>query len=238
MKHHRLKLKSQARALLWNARSSLALLTASLLLFNILLSHVLDSVFAGGAGTWNFILNIVCTALANVVYYILLAGQQRIYLSLCQNHTVRMNDLFFAFSQPTEAVAVYSLIPFALESACATLYSLALTTVLFDSLSAGLLYVAAFLAVAALSRWIHLCFFPLLFLYQETPWERPAALMRRSLRMMRGFKWKLFCLELSFLGLDLLCLLSLGIGYLFAEPYRQTTLTLFYLDMQGAQSQI
>lgn len=50
-----------------------------------------------------------------------------------------------------------------------------------------------------------------------------------SKRMMRGFKWKLFVLNLSFIGWDLLNALTFGIlGVVFVEPYKAASKAGFY----------
>jgi uncharacterized membrane protein len=41
----------------------------------------------------------------------------------------------------------------------------------------------------------------------------------KSKKIMYGYKWKYFCLQLRFLGLALLCILTLGIGFLWLIPY-------------------
>lgn len=52
--------------------------------------------------------------------------------------------------------------------------------------------------------------------------------LRTSRDMMRGHRWELFCLELSFLGWAILSLFTLGIGQLFLAPYRAAARTAFY----------
>ena len=54
----------------------------------------------------------------------------------------------------------------------------------------------------------------------------------RSKEMMRGKKWKLFCLFWRFFGWALLCILTLGIGYLWLGPYMQTSIAHFYDDVR------
>ncbi len=51
--------------------------------------------------------------------------------------------------------------------------------------------------------------------------------------MMKGHKRRLFRLELSFLPLMLLCVLSFGIGFLWLNPYMQMTYTCFFLDLMN-----
>lgn len=57
--------------------------------------------------------------------------------------------------------------------------------------------------------------------------------LRLSADMMQGHKWKLFCLELSFLGWILLCIPTLGIGLLWLSPYMYQTMANFYEEVKA-----
>ena len=52
-----------------------------------------------------------------------------------------------------------------------------------------------------------------------------------SRRLMNGNKWKLFCLDLSFIGWYLLGMLCLGIGVFWVYPYHQAARTHFFEDI-------
>jgi uncharacterized membrane protein len=54
----------------------------------------------------------------------------------------------------------------------------------------------------------------------------------KSIKMMYGYKWKLFCLGLRFIGWALLCILTLGIGFLWLMPYMQISIAKFYDDIK------
>lgn len=56
--------------------------------------------------------------------------------------------------------------------------------------------------------------------------------IEESMRMMSGHKWELFCLHLSFIGWELLCILTLGIGQLWLVPYMQTAQAAFYENLK------
>jgi uncharacterized membrane protein len=58
--------------------------------------------------------------------------------------------------------------------------------------------------------------------------------INESKRMMRGNKWKFFCLNLSFIGWGLLCLLTMGIGFLWLAPYLSVTMVAFYDIANGS----
>lgn len=57
--------------------------------------------------------------------------------------------------------------------------------------------------------------------------------IEESMRLMQGNKWRLFVLDLSFFGWALLCILTLGIGYLFLAPYMEVAHAHFYADLKA-----
>ena len=52
-----------------------------------------------------------------------------------------------------------------------------------------------------------------------------------SKKMMKGNRWRLFCLEISFIGWEILGLLTLGAGACAVGPYRETARAFFYQDL-------
>ena len=71
------------------------------------------------------------------------------------------------------------------------------------------------------------------FLMAEFPDLGALDAMRESKRLMQGNKWRLFCLEMSFLGWAFLCMFTLGIGMLWLLPYMASARTAFYLEVTG-----
>ena len=55
--------------------------------------------------------------------------------------------------------------------------------------------------------------------------------LKKSMEMMRGHRMQLFLLDLSMIGWGILCLLTLGIGYLFLAPYMRTSHAEFYQQL-------
>lgn len=71
--------------------------------------------------------------------------------------------------------------------------------------------------------------FPLLLV--ENPEMGVRESFKCSAEIMRGHKWQLFCLDISFIGWFILGLLCAGIGLLWVIPYQQTARSHFYIDM-------
>lgn len=61
---------------------------------------------------------------------------------------------------------------------------------------------------------------------------KPQEILDRSKKMMNGYKAKLFYLCLRFFLLALLCILTLGIGFLWLIPYANITMAKFYDDIR------
>ncbi len=61
---------------------------------------------------------------------------------------------------------------------------------------------------------------------------QPRQALDRSKQMMDGYKWKLFYLCLRFFLLALLCILTLGIGFLWLIPYANIASAKFYDDIK------
>jgi uncharacterized membrane protein len=49
---------------------------------------------------------------------------------------------------------------------------------------------------------------------------------------MQGNKWKFFCLGARFFGWILLCVLTMGIGFLWLLPYMSVAFAQFYDDLK------
>ncbi len=69
------------------------------------------------------------------------------------------------------------------------------------------------------------------FILAEDPTVGPNEAIERSKRLMYGHRWELFCLNFSFIGWHLLCILSCGIGYIWLTPYRYAALAEFYREI-------
>ena len=56
--------------------------------------------------------------------------------------------------------------------------------------------------------------------------------LRLSRQMMKGHKWELFWLELTFIGWELLAAFTLGLGSLVLTPYKGVSKASFYRELQ------
>ncbi len=58
---------------------------------------------------------------------------------------------------------------------------------------------------------------------------------KKSMELMKGNKWRLFCLQFSFIGWVLLSILTLGILTFWVMPYQQAAVSAFYISLLPEQ---
>ena len=71
------------------------------------------------------------------------------------------------------------------------------------------------------------------YIMAESPDLSATETIERSKQLMAGNKWRLFCLDFSFIGWWLLSAFTGGIGGVFLRPYTKAASTAFYLDLTG-----
>lgn len=72
------------------------------------------------------------------------------------------------------------------------------------------------------------------YILNDNPEMKPLDAITLSRKMMDGYKGKLFMMYLCFFGWSILCLFTLGIGYIWLIPYMQTAIANFYDDVRDS----
>ena len=129
------------------------------------------------------------------------------YLTLSRGQNAKLNNLFDGFEQFGSTIG------------------LAFFIALFTLLWTLLLIVPGIIAALSYSM--------AYFVMVDDPSVGPLDAINKSKAMMNGYKWKLFKLHLRFLGWAILCLFTLGIGFLWLTPYIQVSLAKFYDDLKS-----
>ena len=74
------------------------------------------------------------------------------------------------------------------------------------------------------------------FILAENPSMGSYEAIIKSKDMMKGYKWQYFKIGLRLLLLGLLCLLTLGIGFLWLMPYQYVVYAKFYEEIKAANT--
>jgi len=123
-----------------------------------------------------------------------------------QKKDVKVEDLFFGFNNFVQA--------FVLE----------LINGIFIFLWSLLLIIPGIIKMLAYSMSF--------FILNENPEISFSDARKKSIEMMDGYKWRLFCLYFSFIGWILLGILTLGILFFWVSPYMQVAKAEFYENIK------
>ena len=154
--------------------------------------------------------------LAGQIIGILIAGPLAVggayfALNIVRDQVAQTDDLFFSFNNNlSNSILAYLLV------------------VAFVLIGFVLLIIPGIIVALALSQtW---------FILAENPSMDSYDAIMRSKKMMDGYKFKLFKIQLRLLGLGLLCLLTLGIGFLWLIPYQYVVYAKFYEEVKEANA--
>jgi len=139
----------------------------------------------------------------------LILGLTLFFLKLSREQDARFENLFDGFKMFSKAAGTYLLM------------------ILFIFLWSLLLIVPGIIAAISYSMSF--------FILADNPDIRAQEALNLSKEMMYGYKMKYFLMQLGFFGLALLCLLTLGIGFLWLLPFMQVTNSKFYDDIKDSR---
>lgn len=159
-------------------------------------------------------------------------GQTRMHLSMARKQPYELKQLLYGFKNHTDKYLLYGLIltvanllallPINMGSSLLSLQM---------SISDGLLYVGLFILSLVLQIFFRLEFELLYLTALESENLSVIEVLKKSHYLMNGHRGRLFKLLISFFGYDILASLSMGIGYVWIQPYQMQTMANFYLDV-------
>lgn len=161
---------------------------------------------AGRPTSWRFVLIILMLALLPMAYAIAIA-----FLDVAKGGAAPKIAALFAPYQSQEKGIRYFLVQFWVG--------------LFTFLWSLLFVIPGIIKAYAYAMTV--------FIAEENPELAPREAMAKSEEMMKGHKWELFVLDLSFIGWWLLCILTAGLLMLMVMPYMNTAHAHFYRMLKG-----
>jgi len=179
------------------------------------------------------VLSAVFTLLISIpVEGILRSGFCFMFLNIACERPVVSSYLFYGFTHDTsKAVCLQSIIA-ALQ--IVSLVPASVGIVLYQRLGnpililiAGILVVVSIVAYA----YVSLVYIPVFYLLHDFPEYTVDQILKKSRELMKGSMLRALYLAVSFIPISLLMILSLGVGALWVEPYKEATYTEFFLDL-------
>lgn len=233
MKRSSKELKALAREALLGQYGSLIGAMFLLGIFSIILESVPVTITRNREDTTSLIIQFVITLIISVLVYLLQIGMTVIVLHMTRRQTYGLSDLFYTFRAHPDRFIIVSVIQIGISMILQIPAYIFLLLYPGDTIKRVLLYLLLLLAGSIVSFIVLLGFTlaDLLLIDNENLGAIDA--IRQSWAMMHGNKGRFFYLQISFFGLALLCILTLGIGMLWLYPYMMTTEAFFYLDLTG-----
>ena len=233
MKRSSKELKALAREALLGQYGSLIGAMFLLGMFSVILESVPVTITRNSEDTTSLIIQFVVTLIISVLVYLLQIGMTVIVLHMTRRQTYSLSDLFYTFRAHPDRFIIVSVIQIGISMILQIPAYIFLFLYPGDTIKRVLLYLLLLLAGSIVSFIVLLGFTlaDLLLIDNENLGAIDA--IRQSWAMMHGNKGRFFYLQISFFGLALLCILTLGIGMLWLYPYMMTTEAFFYLDLTG-----
>lgn len=207
------------------------------LLYSVLITvpvFILDAIF----GEWD------SPSAVSSIYSLLITGPMILgysmfAISIFRNRETSPAEVFYGFERFGKALALYLLISLFIILWAFPVY-LGLPAVIFfmgpdflQNIANGNirnsllpLFVLAILCIPAYIAYFR--YSMSYYILADNPGIGPLEAIRRSKEMMKGNKWKLFCLYLSFIGWAVLSIFTLFIGFLWLTPYIEVSKIAFY----------
>lgn len=176
----------------------------------------------------------IAALIIQILGQLLTIGVTRIHLLLANKQQATLMDLFWAFRNRPDRFILAALLFFGIMLIPAVPSGICVALLVKTKSISAYLLLGITLIVLSIIGLIFTYMYNLIYpLYIENQEMAVLEGFRTSRILMRGNKMRLFVLQLSFIGWQLLALCSMGIGLLWINPYITQTSANFYLDVTG-----
>ena len=183
------------------------------------------------------VLSFIIECLVQLLAGIFLAGQTYLYLNISCGGNIRVSDVFYGFTHhPDRAILIQLLQLLLMLAAYVPLFVVLGLWMVIDSIYMLIPVAVTFCFGLIVSVIISLMYSQSYFVMLDFPDFTALQCLRYSRRIMKGSKARRFYLDMSFIPLYLLGLLTCCIGLLFVIPYVNTTYSNFYLELMSKRN--
>ena len=181
----------------------------------------------------------IASLLITIASVVLTVGQYRLHLILARTGEIHLSEFFEPLKKHSNRLILTEALLFGIEFI--GLLPLIGAVHIFthrEDVTLYLIATALMIIGVIISMWFTLTFGLVYFALIDNEELSLLSAVKYIMGFMKSHKKRYLYLTLSFTGMLLLCILSLGIGVLWVEPYIMQTTTLFYLDIKGELSEV
>lgn len=203
---------------------------------SLFLSYTITSFFPGN-DLFSNIFYIIATLAVHAFLGTIAAGMTFISMAVACGMHCRVGEVYRAF-QANPGKAVWIQLPIAVIYMICTLPATLMSMV--TPLESYLTHLGVILILngigTIIASLISLPFALAFYMYWDFPEYDAKYILKHSAEIMRGNYLRYFALQLSFLPLQFLTVLSFGLGSLWVNPYISVTNANFYLDLMAKRN--
>lgn len=156
---------------------------------------------------YNYIICFIYILITFIITPVIRLGKGRLFIMLDKEHRVHIKNIFYGFY-----------------------HNFAVMIKVNIRVSINILLRSLLLIIPAILFELSVALIP--FILAERDDLDTKSVMLLSDEMMFGYRWKLFCLRLRFVGWAILSILSFGIGFLWLAPYFYFSMAKFYEEVK------
>ena len=209
------------------------LTTAAIMTLEGLISLVVPKNTAG------VLISYLTMLIAAIFSTLLQTGYQYLLLNMARGKKAGLKDLIYPFQTMPDHVILLAVRLFLLTLACMLpfLGGLIIFALFYQLLISRIIMVLLLIVSFFLILRMTLDYSQIFLLYLDNPYLSCREIMHQSKKLMKGNRIRYFYLLVSFVGIALLGVVSLGIGFLWITPYMSMTEVEFYRDLINEHSQ-
>ena len=231
------QLKARARGTLLGHYSlpvgAAILTTAAILVLEGLITLVVPK------NTTGIVISYLTMLIAAIFSTLLQTGYEYLLLNMARGKQAQLKDLIYPFQTMPDHVILLTIRLFLLSLACMLpFFGCLIFFVLFYQVLLSRIFLVVLLLVSLfLLLKLTFDYSQIFLLYLDNPYLSCREIMHQSKNLMKGNRIRYFYLLVSFVGIALLGVVSLGIGFLWITPYMSMTEVEFYRDLINEHSQ-
>ncbi|MGN0132442.1 MAG: DUF975 family protein [Lachnospiraceae bacterium] len=233
MKTSSTQLKATARGHL-SGRYSLLIIAFMIARIIINIPSMMISYTADPYSNTGYFLNFAVTFILSILSAIFVVGHNRICLRYAgSEEPVTTAEMWYGFKGHADEIIIAYFLIFIRYFVCALPFAFALVLCTMMPNAFSVLFLgAATLFTAIMCIKIELDYSQVFFLIADCVQERPKELLAHSKQLMEGNRGRLLYIQLSFIGMSLLNLLTFGFAMFWVYPYMRMTYAEFYVELK------
>lgn len=186
----------------------------------------------GAMAVLPFVVMILFYLIIFMLELMLMPGLIRIYMNICRGEKAQIGELFFAFkNHPGKFILIAAAIGvFAVILMVPMLVIMSVMRV--NEEFAIAFFLIYWVLTMVLMVYVGLTYGMFYIILIEDPEKSAMEALTESRHLMKGNRWRCFCLGFSFIGMILLGYMTVGVGFLWLMPYIICTSIMFYFDLK------